>query len=257
MMKEYYTFEDEPCRHTDSCLGAKLMRLAPITNRQEELLSRLESEESDIVSGSVLLKEGAPADELIILKSGWVTSGKTAVNGSTSISQIHHPGDVVGFENLAFSRVKNTCVAESPLRACRISTAQLNQVFEESPRISALLLALSAVEQAIMSDRVMIARRTDSEMRLALFLLQTLSRLSLMNSSIYDQFHCPLTQQQIGDATGLTGVHVSRTLKKLEDRGYIRKSRQFIQIMDEKSLADMVEFVDRYQDLDLSWLPES
>ena len=59
MMKEYYTFEDEPCRHTDSCLGAKLMRLAPITNRQEELLSRLESEESDIVSGSVLLKEGA------------------------------------------------------------------------------------------------------------------------------------------------------------------------------------------------------
>ena len=39
---EFYTFDDKPCEHTSTCLGAKLMRLAPITVRQEKLLARLE-----------------------------------------------------------------------------------------------------------------------------------------------------------------------------------------------------------------------
>ena len=154
----------------------------------------------------------------------------------------------------------STCLhlqtAKSNLKVCRFPREHLNDVFSESPRISALMMALGAIEQAIISDRVMISRRNDGEARLALFLLQTLARLRLMNDQIYDQFHCPLRQQQIGDATGLTSVHVSRTLGRLEDRGLLARRGQFIRILDEKKLAELVDFNDRYQQLDFSWLPE-
>ena len=44
-------------------------------------------------------------------------------------------------------------------------------------------------------------------------------------------------------------------LKRLEDSGFIRRSRQFIEITDEEGLSQMIDYVDRYQDLNLSWLP--
>lgn len=251
-----YTFEGREHAQTESCLAAKLMKLTHLSSRHVKLLARLETNAVGLPRGHVLLTEGQPANELIILKSGWVSSGKLLKDGGSSIAQIHHPGDVVGFENIAFSSVKNTCVAESDLIACKIRTSDLNEVFSESPRLAALITALGAIEHAIISDRVMISRRNDGEMRVALFLLQTLSRLRLMNDTAQNGFMCPLRQQQIGDATGLTSVHVSRMLKRLEDGGFIRRSRQFIEITDEEGLSQMIDYVDRYQDLNLSWLPE-
>lgn len=256
MADAYYSFLDKPCEYTESCLGAKLMRIATITKRQEALLAELESKSSTIPAGSVVLKEGEPADELIILKSGWVSSGKLSEDGTNSISMIHHPGDIVGFENIAFARVKNTCIAESDLVACRIPVHQIRHVFERSPRLSALLTSMGAIETAIISDRLLISRRNDSELRIGLFVLQIINRLRLMNDNIYDQFHCPLKQQQIGDATGLTSVHVSRTLARLEKRGLISRHKQFIRLLDEEALCEMIGFRNRYSDLDLTWLPE-
>lgn len=255
MSDGYYSFQDTPCEHTESCLGAKLMRLATITKRQEALLATLEKKAIKISAGSVLLKEGSRADELIILKSGWVSSGHLSEDGSHNISQIHHPGDIVGFENLAFSKVKNTCIAESDLVACRFPIQHINEVFQQSPRLAALIAALSAIEYAIISDRVIVSRRNDSELRVGLFILQILNRLRLMNDNVYDQFLCPLKQQQIGEATGLTSVHVSRTLSKLQNRGMISKHKQFIRVLEEEQLAHLVGFENRYRDLDLSWLP--
>lgn len=256
MSDGYYSFQDTPCEHTESCLGAKLMRLATITKRQEALLSGLEKKAIRIPAGSVVLKEGSRADELIILKSGWVSSGHLSENGSNNISQIHHPGDIVGFENLAFSKVKSTCIAESDIIACRFPVQHINEVFQQSPRLAALLAALSAIEYAIISDRIVVSRRNDSELRVGLFILQIINRLRLMNDNVYDQFQCPLKQQQIGEATGLTSVHVSRTLSKLQERGLIAKHKQFLRILDEERLATLVGFQNRYRDLDLSWLPD-
>ena len=217
MDRNFHSFGDQPCQHVETCLGSKLIRLAPISNRQEMLLARLEDDASTVKAGEILLKPGDPVEDLIVLRKGWVSSRKQLSDGRVSISQIHHPGDIVGFENLAFTHVKSECIAESDLEVCRFPRENLKEVFRESPRIAALVMALGAVEQAIITDRVMISRRKDGEARLALFLLQTLARLRLMNDKVYDQFICPLTQQQIGDATGLTGVHVSRTLGQLEE----------------------------------------
>ena len=256
MDKAVYTFDGHSYAQTESCLAAKLEKLTDITARQADLLARLESDVVRMPRGHVLLSEGQPARELIVLKSGWVSSGKTLKDGGSSISQIHHPGDIVGFENIAFATVKSNCIAESDLLACRIRTDDLNQVFQESPRLAALLTALGSIEHAIISDRVMISRRNDGEMRVALFLMQTLSRLRLMNDHAHNGFVCPLRQQQIGEATGLTSVHVSRMMKKLEDRGLIRRDRQYIEITNENALCEMIDYVDRYKDLNLTWLPK-
>jgi hypothetical protein len=56
-----------------------------------------------------------------------------------------------------------------------------------------------------------------------------------------------MTQEQLGDATGLTSVHVSRTIKALEAEGLIvRSSPRAITIGDWKKLAGAGDFDSGY-----------
>jgi DNA-binding IclR family transcriptional regulator len=56
-----------------------------------------------------------------------------------------------------------------------------------------------------------------------------------------------MTQEQIADTTGLTPVHVNRTLKSLEARGLIeRRSSRTVTIGDWKKLAEAGDFDSNY-----------
>ena len=57
----------------------------------------------------------------------------------------------------------------------------------------------------------------------------------------------PMTQEQIADCTGLTSVHVNRTLKILEAEGLIhRRSSRTVTIGDWKKLAEAGDFDSTY-----------
>src|SRR3546814_10488064 len=47
-----------------------------------------------------------------------------------------------------------------------------------------------------------------------------------------EEMHLPLTQEHIGDATGLTGVHVSRVLGDLKKDGIVTFSYRRLSILD-------------------------
>lgn len=57
----------------------------------------------------------------------------------------------------------------------------------------------------------------------------------------------PMTQEQLGDATGLTSVHINRTIKSLERDGLIeRVSPRSITIGDWRKLAETGDFDSGY-----------
>jgi hypothetical protein len=51
--------------------------------------------------------------------------------------------------------------------------------------------------------------------------------------------HLPLTQEHIGDATGLTGVHVNRVLNDLREDGIIAFRYRRLQILDPDKLVEV------------------
>ena len=55
-------------------------------------------------------------------------------------------------------------------------------------------------------------------------------------------FHFPLTQPDIGEVTGLTGVHVNRVLRWLRNRGLFVLDKRRMQILDYDGLARLGEF---------------
>jgi DNA-binding IclR family transcriptional regulator len=78
-----------------------------------------------------------------------------------------------------------------------------------------------------------------------------------MNGGKGNQFSIPLTQEEIGDATGLTAVHVNRMMRSLVEDGLIERDGHAIRLLDEKRLAEEAGFIDRYARIDTSWLPKA
>ena len=81
--------------------------------------------------------------------------------------------------------------------------------------------------------------------------------MKLVNRHLDDQFHCPLTQMDIGDLLGLTNVHISRTFAQLEKLRMIKRQSSFIKVLDRERLCRLTGYTDRFDGLNLDWLPES
>ena len=71
-----------------------------------------------------------------------------------------------------------------------------------------------------------------------------------------ESLHLPLTQEDIGDATGLTAVHVNRMMRGLVDEGFIERSGSRIRLLREDRLVAESGFIDRFARIDSSWFPD-
>jgi DNA-binding transcriptional regulator LsrR (DeoR family) len=61
-----------------------------------------------------------------------------------------------------------------------------------------------------------------------------------------DHYTLPMTQEQIADATGLTGVHVNRVLQSLTSDGVISRDRRTVTMKDWSVVADAGQFTPDY-----------
>ncbi len=52
-------------------------------------------------------------------------------------------------------------------------------------------------------------------------LCEFITRCSAAGLGSPQRFHVPMTQEQIGDATGLTTVHVNRMIRTLVEEGFV------------------------------------
>ncbi|MEG8024315.1 helix-turn-helix domain-containing protein [Sphingomonas aurantiaca] len=106
-----------------------------------------------------------------------------------------------------------------------------------------------------MSDRLTTIGRMGASERLSTLLLDIMARLRVTAGGIVDSFDLPLTQTDIGDALGLTKVHVNRTIRALEKSGVIERTGRRVRIVDEAALVAATGFTDRYGEIETAWLP--
>jgi hypothetical protein len=64
-----------------------------------------------------------------------------------------------------------------------------------------------------------------------------------------------MTQEQIADATGLTSVHVNRTLKSLAADGVVHRDKRFLSFTDWDNARSVADFSALYLHLDQALPP--
>jgi CRP-like cAMP-binding protein len=240
-----------------SCFAERLEHYLRLTDDERSALAQLEEQERRVRRGAVVQREHDRAHEMFVIRSGCMYSHVLLDDGSRQILRLHFPGDLVGTSGAAFVNATESVVAITDVTLCPFDRKALRQLFEGHPRIAALLFLIAQAERVSLTDRLASLGRTSARARVAALLLDTFDRLRAHDATIRNSFHLPLTQEEIGDATGLTAVHVNRMVRVLVEEGLIARANSTITILDEARLASIANYVNRYAALDTSWLPKA
>jgi len=208
-----------------------------------------------VLRGTVLRAEHSGTREFYIVRRGWLYSSMLLFDGNRQILSMHLPGEFAGEVGLPWDKAPFTITAASDTVVCVIDKGALRGLFERQPRIGALLLTLAQIERVTLADRLASIGRTSATSRVAALIVDVLRRLRAGGEAADGGIALPLTQEEIGDATGLTAVHVNRMMRQLGEDGLIARSNGRLRVIDEARLAGIANHIDRYAGLDLGWLP--
>ncbi len=190
------------------------------------------------------------------LHEGWVLSSVDLPDGGRQILKVHLPGDIMGAPSLPYESPVETLTTLTSARVSPISLAALGDVFATAPRLAAVLFLAAQEERVLLMDRLTSLGRMDAERRVVSLLVHLHDRLCAAQpadeAAVLD---LPMTQPQIGDVLGLTSVHVSRVMRRLERDGRIRRRGRTIELVDPEALRRAAALPRRKVRRDLSWLP--
>lgn len=240
----------------ESCLVEKLRYYVTLSDDEVTLLSQLEENEQEEARGAMIRHGGEPVDHLFVVKAGWLYGYTILADGRRQVLQLHFPGDIIGLPDLAFEHATTGLQSCTDAVLCPFPKAGLDNILQQSTTLTALLMSIGMVDHVVLLDRIRLLGRMDAKARIGHLLLEIMCRLRTTNRNMGCEFRLPLTQDEIGDAVGLTNVYVSRTLGELERDGFIHRSDGRVKILREDELRELTDFEDRYFQMDTSWFPD-
>lgn len=205
--------------------------------------------------GDTLRAQGSRDPQVYMLLSGWVACSIIVGEGARQIVKVHLPGDLVGMPSLAAATACDTIEAMSAATLGVIETAAIGRLFGNNPRLAALLFLVSQQERVLLMERLASIGRTSAVSRIAALMLELRTRVRRNDPTVESVVYAPLTQEDIGDLTGLTPVYVNRTLRQLRTRGVASWRRGVITIADRAALVDLAA-VPQSEERDTNWIPD-
>ncbi|MBL8579671.1 MAG: Crp/Fnr family transcriptional regulator [Mesorhizobium sp.] len=219
---------------------------------RHRLIPRYRDGDRKIEAGRNLFSIGSSGKSIFNLLEGWVAVYTLLEDGRRQIVQFALPGAILG---VLPSRRAPATVGAQALTEVVVSVIPVSVLTSHSqadPEIGMRLARSLAHDCNLAFDHLTSIGRRSARERVAHLLLELFTRYRAQwpgNRS--EEMVLPLTQEQIGDATGLTFVHVNRVLSALRKEGIVQFHYRRLRILDPDRLIE-VAGVD--PEIAMSWL---
>jgi CRP-like cAMP-binding protein len=235
-----------PHGRTDNPLILKLESLATLSDDDRAVLERISANPQRVEPGTDLIREGDKPNGVYLILDGIACRYKLRASGARQIMAYHVPGD---FCDLDVALLKAMDHSISTLSACRVVRIELDTILDllrHHPGIAHALRLATLVDEATLREWLLNVGRRSSDERIAHLLCELLLRLRVVGRTAGAGYALPITPDDLADTTGLTSVHVNRTLKSLRQRGLIELSERNLKILDRARLEALAEFKANY-----------
>jgi CRP/FNR family transcriptional regulator, anaerobic regulatory protein len=199
--------------------------------------------------------EGIVPTDFFLLLEGWAKASIILPDGSRQIAKVHLPGDALGTPSMCLTRTVEKLTAITPVLVSEVPFERFGRLFEDHPRLAANFMLSVQRERVALMDQLASLGRTPAEPRVAALLIDLLERLEPIGLAANCSYRLPLTQEQLGDITGLTSVHINRTLRDLRTRGLIAQQGQRMTILDRHKLTELAARPPRTLSYEAPWVP--
>ena len=176
------------------------------------------------------------------LIAGWAARFRDLPDGRRQIIGFVLPGEGIGLCERPGPIATTPVMALTALQYVDAETIADRAFRGDAKDLKNALLIASALDEAWLIDNlVRLGRQTAIEGMAHLF-LELRDRLAMVGLVHADGFSLPLTQEQLGDTTGLSAVHVNRTLQNLRADGLIALSGGRLRLLRPEMLEALASY---------------
>ena len=194
----------------------------------------------------VIFSAGEQALGAYFVLSGFACRNLHLPNGKRPITELLLPGDVFGTRAFLLKPNDHAVSSLTHVQAAFLSRTTLSRWSRRSPSLTEALWRARTLQGAIHGEWLInVGSRTAIE-RLAHLFCELLVRLQAVSLATPDACIIPLSQANLADATGLTAVHVNRTLARLSRLGISTFRHNRLVVHDLARLQEIGGFTPEY-----------
>jgi CRP-like cAMP-binding protein len=225
----------------------KLKALHEISDDEEAaILSALEGP-YEVERGEDIAADGSTPKHSTVMLAGVACRYKLLADGRRQILAFEYPGDVTDIYSYVLKRIDHGIGAVTKCSIAHLPHKAIAALTEKYPNLAYTLWRDSLVDASVAQSWLVNAGRRSALERLAHMICEQFVRLSVVGLAKHGEpsrFY--ITQTDLADASGLSLVHVNKTLQLLKEKGLIGRNPNLLEILDWEGLKAVAGFDPTY-----------
>lgn len=225
-----------------AALVRKLQSIAPLLPSEEAALRGLPFRLRSVPADQDILREGDVSTECCLVVEGFLFRYNLTRKGKRQIHSFHVAGDIPDLQSLHLKVMDHSLGTLVPSQLAFVHHDDLRSLMESYPRLVDLFWRDTLIDAAIFRQWMVGMGQRSAHARIAHLLCELLVKMRAVDLVKDGAFDLPITQAEMGDALGVTPVHVNRVLQEIRDAELITWRGAAATVLDWQGLKKMGEF---------------
>lgn len=224
--------------------------IATLTPEERDGLERAVSERRKLPARTTLVDRGDRLHHSTMLMEGYMIRYIDDLEGRRQVVAFHVPGDFVDLHGYPLQVLDHSIATLSDVLIALVPHPAIARLTDNDAQLAKKLWGSTLLDAAIHREWLFRLGRLDAVGRVAHFFAETNARLRAVGLSQDDTFQLPITQGELAEITGLTGIHVNRVLRMLREENVCTFRNARVDISDRARLGRIAQFDPTYLYLD-------
>ena len=217
-----------------------------LSNEEKQVLEDGIESVRQVPARKQLVRAGDLIETSTLLIEGFVCRYMDDRAGHRQLVAVHVPGDFVDLHAFPMKRLDHDIATLGPVKIACFEHRTLQSITERYPHLTQKLWFSTLLDAAMHREWIFRLGRLGAEGRVAHLFCELNARLEMVGMAAEGRYMLPMTQPDLAEASGLTGVHVNRVLRALREKNLLTFKAGEVNILDRKALAAVAEFEPQY-----------
>ncbi len=187
----------------------------------------------------ILFEETRACQEIAALAEGWAYRFTVLRGGRRQILHFLLPGDMIGVELLDTPSWPYSVQALTDIDVALFDKKSVSAAVRSDESLRSRIWSMLEERVQAAERRCVVLMRENAEARIARLIIEIYDRLALRGLTDGASFPFPLRQYHVGEAVGLTPIHVNRVMGNLRAAGIVEAQGRTLILGDEARLRQL------------------
>ena len=217
-----------------------------LSNEEKQVLEDGIESVRQVPGRKQIVRAGDLIETSTLLIEGFVCRYMDDREGQRQLVAVHVPGDFVDLHAFPMKRLDHDIATLGPVKIACFEHRTLQSITERYPHLTQKLWFSTLLDAAMHREWIFRLGRLGAEGRIAHLFCELNARLEMVGLAKDGVYTLAMTQPDLAEACGITGVHVNRVLRVLRERQALTFKNNEVRILNSKVLQTIAEFEPDY-----------